>query len=116
MVKFGYSQKATKFEKIFHLKFDATQYNVKFYVEDFFEFCGLLRISKHYFYGHLSVILKYLSESKGLFRKEKKDIQVEGLVMGPLFLKMCFIHHRNIVKMWFGSSLGSTLPMPENSG
>ena len=69
-----------------------------------------------YFYGHFSDILKYLSESKGLFRKEKKDIQVEGLVMGPLFLKMCFIHHRNIVKMWFGSSLGSTLPMPENSG
>ena len=24
-VKFGYSKKATKFEKIFHLKFDATQ-------------------------------------------------------------------------------------------
>ena len=24
-VKFGYSEKATKFEKIFHLKFDATQ-------------------------------------------------------------------------------------------
>ena len=27
-VKFGYSEKATKFEKIFHLKFDATQYSV----------------------------------------------------------------------------------------
>ena len=25
LVKFGYSEKATKFEKIFHLKFDATQ-------------------------------------------------------------------------------------------
>ena len=24
-VKFGYSEKATKFEKIFYLKFDATQ-------------------------------------------------------------------------------------------
>ena len=24
-LKFGYSEKATKFEKIFHLKFDATQ-------------------------------------------------------------------------------------------
>ena len=24
-VKFGYSEKSTKFEKIFHLKFDATQ-------------------------------------------------------------------------------------------
>ena len=24
-VKFGYSEKATKFEKIFHLKFDDTQ-------------------------------------------------------------------------------------------
>ena len=24
-VKFGYSEKATKFEKIFHLKFDVTQ-------------------------------------------------------------------------------------------
>ena len=24
-VKFGYSEKATKFEKMFHLKFDATQ-------------------------------------------------------------------------------------------
>ena len=31
-VKFGYSEKATKFEKIFHLKFS----NVKFLVEDFF--------------------------------------------------------------------------------
>ena len=38
-LKFGYSEKATKFEKIFHLKFDATQY-VKFQVEDFFKFCG----------------------------------------------------------------------------
>ena len=25
LVKFGYSEKATKYEKIFHLKFDATQ-------------------------------------------------------------------------------------------
>ena len=25
IVKFGYSEKATKFEKIFNLKFDATQ-------------------------------------------------------------------------------------------
>ena len=25
LLKFGYSEKATKFEKIFHLKFDATQ-------------------------------------------------------------------------------------------
>ena len=25
VLKFGYSEKATKFEKIFHLKFDATQ-------------------------------------------------------------------------------------------
>ena len=25
MIKFGYSEKATKFEKIFHLKFDATK-------------------------------------------------------------------------------------------
>ena len=25
-IKFGYSEKATKLEKIFHLKFDATQY------------------------------------------------------------------------------------------
>ena len=24
-IKFGYSKKATKFEKIFHLKFDTTQ-------------------------------------------------------------------------------------------
>ena len=24
-VKFGYSEKATKFEKIFHLRFDTTQ-------------------------------------------------------------------------------------------
>ena len=24
-IKFGYSEKATKFEKIFHLEFDATQ-------------------------------------------------------------------------------------------
>jgi hypothetical protein len=60
--------------------------NVKFYVEDFFKTYGLLRISKLYFYGHLNDILKYLSESKGLFRKgKKKDTQVEGLVMGPLF-------------------------------
>ena len=26
MLKFGYFEKATKFEKIFHLKFDATKY------------------------------------------------------------------------------------------
>ena len=25
LVKFGYSEKATKFEKIFHLKFEVTQ-------------------------------------------------------------------------------------------
>ena len=25
VLKFGYSEKATKFEKIFHIKFDATQ-------------------------------------------------------------------------------------------
>ena len=25
LLKFGYSEKATKFEKIFHLKFDTTQ-------------------------------------------------------------------------------------------
>ena len=25
VVKFGYSEKATKFEKIFHVKFDATK-------------------------------------------------------------------------------------------
>ena len=25
LLKFGYSEKATKFEKIFHLKFDASQ-------------------------------------------------------------------------------------------
>ena len=25
LVKFGYSEKATKFEKIFHLKFDVTE-------------------------------------------------------------------------------------------
>ena len=71
-VKFGYSEKATKFEKIFHLK--GVSYkasgnkqkirttirfsegledtpltlliNVKFCVEDFFKFCGLLRISE----------------------------------------------------------------------
>ena len=71
-----------------------------------------------YFYGHLSDILKYLSESKGLFRKEKKEKRHTSRrpSNGTTFLKMCFIHHRNIVKMWFGSSLGSTLPMPENSG
>ena len=39
-LKFGYSEKATNFEKIFHLNFDATQ------VEVFFKFCGLIRISK----------------------------------------------------------------------
>ena len=69
-----------------------------------------------YFYGHLRDILKYLSESKGLFRKEKKRHTSRRPSNGTTFLKMCFIHHRNIVKMWFGSSLGSTLPMPENSG
>ena len=26
MLKFGYSEKATKFEKIFHTKFDVTEY------------------------------------------------------------------------------------------
>ena len=25
LIKFGYSEKATKFEKIFHLKFDVTE-------------------------------------------------------------------------------------------
>ena len=44
-LKFGYSEEATKFEKIFHLKFDATQY-VKLTVTHFFKFCGLLRISE----------------------------------------------------------------------
>ena len=36
LIKFKYSEKATKFEKIFHVKFDLT------------EFCGLLRISELY--------------------------------------------------------------------
>ena len=27
LIKFGYSEKATKFEKIFHLKFDVTEYH-----------------------------------------------------------------------------------------
>ena len=29
VVKFGYSEKATQFEKIFHLKFDVTESNFK---------------------------------------------------------------------------------------
>ena len=45
-VKFVYFEKDTKFEKIFHLEFDAVLSKVKFYVEDFFKFCGLLRISE----------------------------------------------------------------------
>ena len=43
-VKFGHSEKGTKFEKIFHLKFDATELKV----EDFFKFFALLRTSKLY--------------------------------------------------------------------
>ena len=43
-VNFGYSGKATKFEKIFHLNLTLLS-SVKFKVEDFFKFCGLLRIS-----------------------------------------------------------------------
>ena len=47
-VKLRYSEKATIFEKTFHLKFD-----VKFKVEDFLKFCGLLRISELYIERHL---------------------------------------------------------------
>ena len=36
ILKFGYSEKATQFEKMFHLKFDIT------------EFCDLLTISELY--------------------------------------------------------------------
>ena len=43
VIKFGYSEKATKFEKNFLLS------NVKFSVEDFFKFRGLLKISELYY-------------------------------------------------------------------
>ena len=43
---FGPSEKGTKFEKIFHLK--TLLINVKLKVEDFSEFCALLRTSKLY--------------------------------------------------------------------
>ena len=43
VLKFGYSEKATKFEKNFHLKFDVTYiYNV----EDFFKFWVLPKKTK----------------------------------------------------------------------
>ena len=43
LVNFGYSEKATKFEKFFHSKFEvATNFKWKI----FFKFCGLLRISE----------------------------------------------------------------------
>ena len=44
-VKFGLSEKGTKFEKIFHLEFDVTEY-CQILSEDFFIFFGLLRISE----------------------------------------------------------------------
>ena len=43
-VKFGYFEKDTNLKKIFHLKFDVTE--LCQIVEDFFKFCGLLRISE----------------------------------------------------------------------
>ena len=46
-VKFGLSEKGTKFEKIFHLEFDVTEY-CQILSEDFFIFFVLLRISELY--------------------------------------------------------------------
>ena len=43
-LKFGPSEKGTKFEKIFHFLLSS----VKLKVEDFFKFCALLRKSKLY--------------------------------------------------------------------
>ena len=37
-LKFGYSEKATKFEKIYHLKFDVTEYYGRFFFFIFFAF------------------------------------------------------------------------------
>ena len=45
LLKFRYSEKATKFEKNLPL---LSTFTVKFKVEDFFKFCGLLRISELY--------------------------------------------------------------------
>ena len=44
-IEFGYSEKASKFEKIFHLQFDTTE-NRKILSGRFFDFWDLLRISK----------------------------------------------------------------------
>ena len=46
-IKFRPSKNSTKFEKIFHLRFDATD-NFKLNVEDFFKFCALLMTPKLY--------------------------------------------------------------------
>ena len=47
-LKLGLFEKGTKFEKIFHLKFDVLTLlsNVKYKVEDFFKFCALLKKSE----------------------------------------------------------------------
>ena len=48
ILKFGLFEKGTKFEKIFHLKFDVLTLlsNVKYKVEDFFKLCALLKKSE----------------------------------------------------------------------
>ena len=46
LVKFRYSEKATKIWPIFHLEFDATISNAKKRAEERPIFCGLLRISE----------------------------------------------------------------------
>ena len=51
-VKFGYSEKATKFEKNLPLKI------WRHWVEDFFKFCGLHRISKLYL-THLNLVADF---------------------------------------------------------
>ena len=43
LLKFGHSEKDTKFEKIFHFQFDVTQC-IKFWVEDFFKFCASVNL------------------------------------------------------------------------
>ena len=48
LLKVGYSEKATKFEKIFHLRFDITESNQILSGRFFFKFCGLLRIFELY--------------------------------------------------------------------
>ena len=97
-VKFGYSEKATKFEKTFHLKFDATQYcqilsgrffsnfvgfseypnfkNTNYYIKCFFrnDFKPLCK-GKKVFYVSRKHIARQACLSRSSLKREINDIQ-----------------------------------------